>query len=140
VYRRLCKAQITLKPDLMHQRDVILLRQVRDYITDNLHRPLSIAAICGKFNTNKTTLQERFREYLGSSLHAYLLEGRMEKARILLIETDDPVKHVASQCGYKRIHSFNKAFRNKYGRSPGQYRKNFPTVKSDINAAESHSV
>jgi AraC-like DNA-binding protein len=124
----------------MHQRDARLLRQVRDYITKNLHRPLSVATICREFNTNKTTLQERFREYLGSSLHAYILEQRMERARVLLIETDDPVKYVAGQCGYQKVHSFNKAFRNKYLRSPGGYRKNFLAVKSDINAVESHTV
>jgi len=124
----------------MHQRDALLLQRIREHITNNLHRPLSIAAICRQFNTNKTTLQERFREYLGSSLHAYVLEGRMERARVLLMETDAPVKYIAGQCGYQKVHSFNKAFRNKYLRSPGVYRKNFLAVKSDPNAAESHTV
>jgi len=107
----------------MRLKDAILPLQVRDYIDSNLHRNLPIAALCKEFNTNKTSLQERFRAHSGLSLHAFLLQSRMEKAEFLLRETDDPVKYIAMQCGYRKVHSFNKAFKAYWRLSPGTYRK-----------------
>jgi AraC-like DNA-binding protein len=112
--------------------------QVKEYIRSNLHLPLSIPVICREFGINKTSLQERFKDYIGLSLHAYLIRGRMEKARLLLLETDDPVKIIAIECGYRRIHSFIKAFRITYHCSPGRYRRERLMIKSDIKAGESN--
>jgi AraC-like DNA-binding protein len=113
----------------MRLKDAVLPLQVRAYIDSNLHRSLPIATLCKEFNTNKTSLQERFRAYSGLSLHAFLLQSRMEKAEFLLRETDDPVKYIAMQCGYRKVHSFNKAFKAYWRLSPGAYRKHLlPTA------------
>lgn len=123
----------------MTQRDAGLLLQVREYINNNLHREMPVSLICRGFNINKTKLQERFRERFGISIHACLLLDRMERAKVLLTETEDSVKYIAMQCGYKKVRSFNKAFKNKWKVSPDPYRKNFRPVKSNTNAAESHT-
>ena len=107
----------------MRLKDADLLLQVQAYIDSNLHRSLPIAALCKEFNTNKTSLQEHFRAYSGLSLHAFLLQSRMEKAEFLLRETGDPVKYIAMQCGYRKVHSFIKAFKAYWRLSPGAYRK-----------------
>lgn len=137
----------TIKPHLMHLKNAGLLLQVRDYIDSNLHRNLPIATLCREFNTNKTSLQERFRSYCGVSLHAFLLQSRMAKAEALLRETDDPVKYVAMQCGYRKVHSFNKAFKSYWQLSPGAYRKTslpdqggIGAVKSNINVVKSYTA
>jgi AraC-like DNA-binding protein len=106
----------------MRRKDAHLLMQVRAYIDSNLHRNLPVAVLCREFNTNKTSLQECFREYSGFSLHAFLLHSRMEKGAVLLRQTDDPVKWIAMQCGYRKVHSFNKAFKTYWHFSPGAYR------------------
>ena len=131
----------------MHRKDAILLLQVRAYIDSNLHCNLPISKLCREFNTNKTSLQERFRACCGVSLHAFLQQSRMEKAVILLRETDDPVKLVARQCGYRKVHSFNKAFKAYAQLPPGAYRRSslhFPedmdVVESNINPAKSYTA
>jgi len=107
----------------MTQQEAGLLVQVRQYIHTNLHRPIPIASICREFHINKTKLQGQFREGIGLSLHAFMLHERMEKAGALLQETDAPVKHIAWQCGYRKVRSFNKAFKNHWQLSPDRYRK-----------------
>ena len=113
----------------MPSDQICQLQQVRDYIGDHLHLALSIPAICRQFNTNKTSLQQRFRKYCGLSLHAFMLQRRMEKAATLLRQSDEPVKFVAYQCGYKKVRSFNKAFKLHWKMSPGIYRKIVPRSK-----------
>src|ERR1700748_100171 len=105
----------------MNQDDIALPGRVHDYIVNNLHRSMPIAVICRQFNTNKNKLQESFREHLGVSLHAFMLQGRMEKGAHLLRKTDETVKFIARECGYKKVRSFNKAFKNQFGLSPDQY-------------------
>jgi AraC-like DNA-binding protein len=124
---------------MMNQKDIGLLLQIREFIDGNFHREMPVAFICRHFSINKTKLQELFRENFGTSLHAYMLQQRMEKAAILLRETDEPVKSIAGQCGYKKVRSFNKAFKGRMGLSPDQYRKNKQAAKSNTNAAESHT-
>jgi AraC-like DNA-binding protein len=131
----------------MHRKDAGLLLQVRAYIDSNLHCNLPISKLCREFNTNKTSLQERFRAYAGISLHAFLQQSRMEKAEALLRETDDPVKFVAMQCGYRKVHSFNKAFKAHAQLSPGAYRRSslsfsemMGAVESNINPVKSHTA
>jgi len=131
----------------MHRQDASLLLQVRAYIDSNLHCNLPISKLCREFNTNKTSLQERFRAYCGISLHAFLQQSRMEKAVVLLRETNDPVKFVAWKCGYRKVHSFNKAFKAYTQLPPGAYRRSnlhFPedmgAVESNINAAKSYTA
>ncbi|MBN8850383.1 MAG: hypothetical protein BGO55_32270 [Sphingobacteriales bacterium 50-39] len=131
----------------MHLKDASLLLQVRAYIDSNLHRNLPISKLCREFNTNKTSLQERFRAYCGISLHAFLQQSRMERAVVLLRETDEPVKFVAMQCGYRRVHSFNKAFKSYAQLPPGAYRRSslqftesMCAVESNINPAKSYTA
>lgn len=123
----------------MTQKDIGLLRQIREYIGANLHRGLPVPLICKYFCINKTKLQQQFRTCYGTSLHAYILQRRMEKAAILLQETEDPVKLIAGQCGYKKVRSFNKTFKGHWRLSPDQYRKNKWSEKSNTNAAKSHT-
>jgi|GEM_PF-820447 len=124
----------------MRLKDAGLLLQVQNYIDGNLHRNLPIAALCKEFNTNKTSLQEHFRAYSGLSLHAFLLQSRMEKAEFLLRQSDDPIKYIAMQCGYRKVHSFNKAFKAYWRLSPGAYRKyNFTATGLQWNAFDLRS-
>lgn len=120
--------------------DASLLLQVKAYIYSNLHRPLSISKLCQEFNTNKTSLQERFSIHFGVSLHAFLQQIRMEKAVGLLRETDDPIKCVAMQCGYRKVHSFNKAFKVYAKTSPGDYRRHSQLFARRVGAVESNMV
>ncbi|HWK03182.1 MAG TPA: AraC family transcriptional regulator [Puia sp.] len=131
----------------MNQKDIGLLHQIREFILDNLHRPIPVTLICKHFAINKTKLQEQFRECFGTSLHAFILQRRLDKSVILLRETDEPVKYIAGICGYKKVRSFNKAFKGRWHLSPDQFRKNKWTVsqgagaaKSNTNAAKSYTL
>ena len=130
----------------MNQKDIGLFCQIRDFIKDNLHRSIPVMLICRHFAINKTKLQEQFRACFDTSIHAFILQRRMDKAAILLRETDEPVKYIAGLCGYKNVRSFNKAFKVRWHLSPDQFRKNKWTgkqgggmVKNDTNTAESYT-
>lgn len=51
-------------------------------------------------------------------------ERRVEDARRLLLETDAPVRVICAEVGFNSLPSFNRAFREITGVSPGEFRKN----------------
>jgi len=70
-----------------------------------------------------STLRRRFKETTGGSLHAYVLQARMARARALLAETDLPLKQVAERLGYNNVYFFARQFKQQVGAAPGIYRR-----------------
>ncbi|MEI9809095.1 MAG: helix-turn-helix domain-containing protein [Bacteroidota bacterium] len=48
----------------------------------------------------------------------------MQAARSLLLETDKPLKEIASLTGYSTKQSFMNAFKKYFNDTPGSFRKN----------------
>jgi len=80
-------------------------------------------ALASRMNMGLSTLRRKFRQSTGISLHQYVLDRRVEKARQLLGETDYPVKEIAERLGYQDVYFFSRQFRQQTGIPPGEYRK-----------------
>ena len=70
-----------------------------------------------------STLRRRFRAATGIPLHAYALQRRVDRARDLLAETDEPIKAIAERLGYGDVYYFSHEFRLRVGISPAAYRR-----------------
>ncbi|MCI9297694.1 MAG: AraC family transcriptional regulator [Lachnospiraceae bacterium] len=64
-----------------------------------------------------------FRELTGTSFNAYLINYRLELAARQLSDTRLKVIDIAENCGFRNHSYFTRAFREKYGRTPSEYRK-----------------
>ena len=60
-----------------------------------------------------------FKQYMGVPFIQYLNEFRLEKAAGMLLSTPDPVTAVAQRCGFDNISYFNRLFREKVRKTPG---------------------
>ncbi|HAP59769.1 MAG TPA: hypothetical protein DCR93_09785 [Cytophagales bacterium] len=60
---------------------------------------------------------------MGESPGQYTTRWRMLKAQEYLQEGDYPVRYIARQVGYKSEPTFNRAFKQHFGESPGAFRK-----------------
>ncbi len=72
----------------------------------------------------ETIISKIIRLYFGKNLPQLLNEYRVEDAKMLLTETDAPIKTIASESGFNSIASFNRIFKELTGNSPSFYRKN----------------
>jgi len=104
------------------RRDISAIQEVRQFIEDNFVKAIPVELLCKEFGINRTKLQEGFNQLFDISVHAYVSRLRMEKARSLLKETDESVKVVAIECGYRNISSFTRVFTRLHKVSPTQYR------------------
>ncbi|HAQ8955004.1 TPA: helix-turn-helix transcriptional regulator, partial [Enterococcus faecium] len=58
------------------------------------------------------------------SFSAYLNHLRMEKAKQLLLHSNQNINEIASEIGYNNTTYFSKLFKKIVGRSPKEYREN----------------
>jgi AraC-like DNA-binding protein len=72
---------------------------------------------------NREKLQSGFHAEVNSTVHAYIIHQRMERAARRLVQSEDSIKAVALDSGYKKQRSFNKTFKSIYNLTPAAYRK-----------------
>ena len=104
------------------RRDIATLQEIRQYIEDNFTKDIPIAFICKEFGFNRTKLQEGFSQMFETSVHVFITQLRMQKSRTMLRETEESVKLIGMECGYKTLSSFTRVFTKMHGLSPTQYR------------------
>jgi AraC family carnitine catabolism transcriptional activator len=78
--------------------------------------------VAAALNVSRRTLDRRFADALGRTVHDELTAVRMQLARTLLTETSQSVAEISIACGYESAPSFSRAFRSQSGSWPTEYR------------------
>jgi AraC-like DNA-binding protein len=107
----------------MKRRDAQLILDIRDYLDAHLYQAHSIEGLCRRFNINREKIQSGFREMVDSTVHAYIVRQRIDRAAQRLLTTDDSIKAISLESGYKKQRSFNKTFKAIYHLTPASYRR-----------------
>jgi transcriptional regulator GlxA family with amidase domain len=63
-----------------------------------------------------------FKEAFGVPPHRYLLTRRIERAKALLRDTDQPIIDIAFQTGWSSLGTFGRVFKDITGQSPTELR------------------
>lgn len=66
-----------------------------------------------------------FKKLTGDSFIAYLKDYRIQRAAILLEDTDDNTSKIMQECGFENPSYFAKVFVQIKNLQPVEYRKNF---------------
>ena len=113
----------TGKPRYRDPYLVETVRRIHDYMLSNIGEKLTIDELSSRFRIAPTSFKECFRELYGESVHAYLLNRRMERACELLSATNLPVFRIAESVGYGSASQFGVEFKRRYSLSPLVYRR-----------------
>jgi len=92
-------------------------------LEDLSKRPLSLRMLSKTVAINEFKLKAGFRQLFGLSVFDCLQEARMQKARELLLSTNEPIKQICGLTGYPRMTNFITAFRKRFGYTPGSLRR-----------------
>jgi len=98
------------------------LLSVIELMEEHLEEPLSRAELARKAGLSTRQLERLFRKYLFRSPARYYLELRLNKARLLLLQTNMSVIDVALACGFVSASHFSKCYRDFFGRTPRKER------------------
>ena len=102
--------------------DLECIEHALQYIDKNYQERISAEQLSMEVGLSKEKLQAGLRHRTSCTLHKYLCQVRLEKAKILLANTNDPVKAVADAAGFVNESHFCKVFKKTQLISPVQYR------------------
>ena len=104
-------------------RQTALIREVRDFLTENLDRRFTIGELSKKYLINPSSLKALFKEAYGMPIATYVRDRRIALAMTLLREGGDSIAAVAEKVGYETQRKFTQAFKKKTGLLPSEYRR-----------------
>jgi len=97
---------------------------VINYIDEHLHEELSIAQLSRVANFSKYHFHRQFSEYVGLTVYKYVQLLRLKRASYQLVfSQSDKVIEIALDAGFENPESFSRAFKNAFGQTPSQFRK-----------------
>ena len=109
---------------LLSIEDKRFMEQVDTVIANHLSDAgFSISELAALLSVGRTTLFGRVKKLTGQSPNKYIQKARMEHARQLLADTGLSVMEVGCKVGVADAAYFYRLFKNYYGMSPSQYRK-----------------
>lgn len=88
------------------------IKLVKEYIAQNLGRPISLTSLANEVNYNASYLSRLFKSSTGMNLTSYITAMRMEKARELLLNTNKKIAEIAQELCFASPSYFNQAFKN----------------------------
>ncbi|MEW6506070.1 MAG: GlxA family transcriptional regulator, partial [Chloroflexota bacterium] len=89
----------------------------------NLFEPLSLEDLASRVRLSRRQVERLFRRHIGCSPVRYYRELRLERAKLLLAQTQIPIVEIAISCGFASASHFSKCYRDEYGLSPVQARR-----------------
>lgn len=98
------------------------IQKILDYIDAHVDQDLKLADIAQEFYLNPDYLNRYFHHEIGLSLHNYIRQVRLSKARYLLLNGES-LSETAVKCGYQNYSSFIRAFTDFTGIAPGKFKR-----------------
>jgi AraC family transcriptional regulator len=98
------------------------LQQAIDYIEAHLDEKLSLDAIATELNLSVHYFCEIFTQSTGMPPCKYVLQQRVERAKQLLKQSDQPLTEIALDCGFANQSHFSRHFTKLAGIAPKKYR------------------
>lgn len=83
----------------------------------------SLQEYADEYGVHPNHLGRLFRQITGTTFLGYLTGIRMEKAGQLLAESNESIADIALETGYEDARYFSQVFRQHYGLTPTEYRK-----------------
>lgn len=98
------------------------LQAIYKYIVENYHRKITLSEIASFASMNKTAFCLFFKKATNESFVAYLNLYRLQIACTMLTRSSKTISEICYAVGFTDIPYFNRAFKQRYGLSPTQYR------------------
>lgn len=104
-------------PDLLRR-----LLRAKDRMDAASHEEWPVGRLARVSGVSEAHFARSFKQAFGVPPHRYLLTRRVERAKMLLRETDLSITEIAFQTGWESLGTFGRTFRDITGESPSATR------------------
>jgi len=120
----LCETFVAVRNRQSTQKNVLIVEKIKQYIREHYADPnLTAEALVAVGGLSTNYMRKIFKEISGKSIHVYLNEYRFEKAKELLLTTDEPANKIGEKVGFDNTNYFYVSFKKYSGKTPDHYRK-----------------
>ncbi|GAB6011206.1 helix-turn-helix domain-containing protein [Viscerimonas tarda] len=95
------------------------------YIHENLDKDISVGDLASISCISEDHFIRVFKNNMNCTPMKYINLKKIEKAQLLLLTTDMPIRDIAMELLIENISYFNKLFKQYTGKTPGQYREEY---------------
>lgn len=106
-----------------------MLASIFQYVEQNYQSKLSLQEIADFTGYSKYYFTKFFKKNTGKTFLTFLNEYRIDKAKWLLIHSEDSVSDIISQVGIDSDKTFYRLFKQSMKQSPLEYRKKMKLIK-----------
>ena len=99
-----------------------IVMKIKRLMEDNYHKNFQLETFSEMFHLDIKHLSKQFKRYAGQSFVEYLTRVRMERAKMLLTDTDFSVQKIAFFVGYNDYPYFHRVFKTNFGLTPAEFR------------------
>ncbi|MBE5939539.1 MAG: helix-turn-helix transcriptional regulator [Lachnospiraceae bacterium] len=99
-----------------------LYNDIVDYILWHICENIKIAEIAEYFGYNEKYLSTFFHKRAGMPLKQFILQTKMDHAKVELSDTNRTISQIAFNIGFSDAHNFTNAFKKITGLTPTEYR------------------
>lgn len=105
--------------------DKKVVREICNYILDNINDEFTLSLVADEFNYNMCHLVRKFKEYTGFTIIEFINECRIYNTIDPLVFTNNTILKIALDHGFNSQEYYSEKFRNIIGTSPLRFRKIF---------------
>ena len=100
-----------------------LCYQIMHYIDTHIYTMNGLYELAEAMSYNYSYLSNHFKRITGETLQDYYQGRRLRAAQLLLQEEQLKLGEIANLLRYSSIYAFSRAFKDKFGTAPSEYRK-----------------
>jgi AraC-like DNA-binding protein len=110
-------------PVIKHKDDVEKMHLAKELLLKDMCNPPSLATLARLCGLNEFKLKKGFKEVYNDTVFGYFNAVRLEQARQLILDADKTLSEIAYETGYAHSQHFSRAFKKKFGVTPGEMKR-----------------
>lgn len=99
------------------------IRLVLDYIRENLNQKMPLTELARLAGLSYPQFLRLFKLSTGSLPSTYILSLRLQMAKHLLSDSDQPIREIAAACGFENEFYFSNVFKKQTALAPSVFRR-----------------
>jgi AraC family transcriptional regulator len=99
-------------------------RRVKEFIDASLDVKIRVRDCAGEVGLSDGYFSIAFRVTFGATVCHYIRCLRVERAKQLMLDSDEPLSQIAVACGFADQAHYSRVFRDVVGISPNRWRRN----------------
>lgn len=100
-----------------------VINKIIKYIDKNYKNKISLEDLSKVSGYHKSYISQIVKHQLGINYYEYLTRIRLREATYALADLNVKISDIALSYGFSEVKSFNTVFRNSFGKTPSEYRK-----------------